>query len=460
MKCVAIASLLSATAVLAAPAHSEWPKYCGNLSMTGTAQAAGILSTKTAPFYTLLWKAKLGGPVASQPTIAGDLVYIGDWSGTEWALDVTTGATFAQASLGTTNAPQCDPSTIGITSSAAVSNGVLYVAGGDDAFYALDAQTLEVLWRRSLGDNSADGGYYGWSSPAVAGAKVLQGVASNCDDPFVTGRVVGLDLFTGDSVRVAWMIEPDWPHNATGSGVWTSPAVDDASGDIFVTTGSAYEIEDGNSYSILRIDLGTMEIQEAWKLADADPNADADWGTSPTLFNDSIGNQLVGAGQKDGHYYAFSRHGLVNGPVWKTELANGGSCPLCSDGILSTAAFDGTRLYAGSGRPPAAEDGALGAVYALNPDDGSILWRHTFPAPVIAPISYANGVVFTAVGKTVVALDAATGGTLWKASTAAMCVGGIAVTDRGIVFGDLAGNLYAYAIPPDLTTKVRAVRGR
>src|SRR5260370_11708563 len=109
MKCVAIVSLLSATAVLAAPAHSEWPKYCGNLSMTGTAQAAGILSTKTAPFYTLLWKAKLGGPVASQPTIAGDLVYIGDWSGTEWALDVTTRATFARTGRDTTNPPQCVP---------------------------------------------------------------------------------------------------------------------------------------------------------------------------------------------------------------------------------------------------------------------------------------------------------------------------------------------------------------
>src|SRR5258708_35957188 len=125
MKRVAIASLLPATAVLAAPAHSEWPKYCGNLSMTGTAQAAGILSTKTAPFYTLLWRARLGGPVASQPTIAGDLVYIGDWSGTEWALDVTTGATVAPTRLGTSTAPQCDPSTIGITSSTAVSDCVL-----------------------------------------------------------------------------------------------------------------------------------------------------------------------------------------------------------------------------------------------------------------------------------------------------------------------------------------------
>src|SRR5205807_6730659 len=146
----------------------------------------------------------------------------------------------------------------------------------------------------------------------------------------------------------------------------------------------------------------------SWKLIDADPNADADWGTSPTLFVDSSGNQLVGAGQKDGHYYAFKRRAIANGPIWKSELAHGGACPQCADGILSTAAYDGVRLYVGTGRPIDGDDNDVGAVYALNPDDGSILWQHYFSAPVIAPMSYANGVVFTAVGMSAVALDAAT----------------------------------------------------
>lgn len=457
----ALASLLSATAALAAPAHSEWPKYCGNLSMTGTAQSAGNLSRTTAPFFTPLWTAKLNGPIASQPTIARDKVYIGDWSGTEWALDADTGVTLAQTSLGTTTMPQCDPSTIGITSSAAVDNSLVYVAGGDDAFYALDAETLDVVWRQSLGDNSANGGYYGWCSPAVAGSRVLQGISSNCDDPFIPGRLVGLDLYNGEAVDETLMIEPQGSYYSIGAGIWTSPAVDEANHDVFVTTGSAYELADGESYSILRLDLDTLEIRDRWKLTDETAALnDADWGTSPTLFTDSAGNALVGAGQKDGHYYAFARHHLADGPAWTATLAQGGACPLCADGILSTAAFDGSRLYVGTGRPLNVGDGSIGAVFALNPDNGFVLWEHHFDAPVIAPMSYANGVVFTAVGQRAVALDATNGRLLWEGKTAAMCVGGVAITDRGIVFGDLAGNLYAYAIPQVLPPKLRVVRTR
>ena len=198
--------------------------------------------------------------------------------------------------------PQCFPSQIGITSTATVWNGNLYLAGGDDAFYALDAQTLDVIWRHSLGDNSASGGYYGWCSPVVDGSKVLQGVSSNCDDPFVPGRLVGLDLFDGTTKSEAALVTPDPSHDPTGSGVWTSPAVDQAARDIFITTASANQLDDGYAYSIVRVDRDTLVIQEAWKITDVNQADDPDWGTSPTLFNDSNNRQPVGAGQKNGRY--------------------------------------------------------------------------------------------------------------------------------------------------------------
>src|SRR6202030_1476492 len=102
--------------------------------------------------------------------------------------------------------------------------------------------------RHSLGDNSASGGYYGWWSPAVDGSKVLQGVSSNCDDPFVPGRLVGLDLFDGSMKSQTALITPDYPHDSTGSGVWTSPAIDQAARDIFITTASANQLDDGYAY--------------------------------------------------------------------------------------------------------------------------------------------------------------------------------------------------------------------
>src|SRR4051812_6485264 len=101
-------------------AASDWPKYRANLEMTGVAAAAGPLSPETAPLLRPRWITALGGPIAAEPTVAGGKVYVGDWSGYEWAVSVDDGSVLAQADLGTTTASQCEPSTIGITSSAVV----------------------------------------------------------------------------------------------------------------------------------------------------------------------------------------------------------------------------------------------------------------------------------------------------------------------------------------------------
>ena len=430
---------------------SDWPKYCANLELTGVAPSGGWISPTTAGSLSVRWIAHLRGPIASSPAVASGVVYVGDWSGREYALAINDGHLIASADLGTTTAPQCDPSTLGITSSPAISHGTVFVAGGDDSFYALDASTLEISWKKALGNTAQ--GYYGWSSPAVSGGRVIQGVSSNCDDPFVAGRVVALDTASGNTIEDEYLVQPEWPYDSTGSGVWTSPAVDLNRAAIFVTTGSALDVHDGRSYSIVRLPLQGFRVVDEWQI-DTDGTEDSDWGSSPTLFHDGNGRMLVGAGQKDGRYYAFDRDDLAAGPVWKTSLAVGGPCPLCGDGTLSTAAFDGHRLYVGSGKRAGAS--ALGSVVALDPTTGNVLWRHAVQAPVIAPISYANGVVFTTAGKHGIALDAATGELLWDFGTKAMCVGGIAITDEGIFFGDFSGTLYAFAVPQ--LTRLRAAR--
>jgi outer membrane protein assembly factor BamB len=180
-----------------------WPKYCGTPSMSGTPTGRSPIDAASAAALTPAWRTKLNGPVASSPSILYNRLYIGDWSGTENLIDTRNGTILATADLGQTHAPQCQPDTLGITSSAAIVGNRVYLAGGDDAFYALDANTLGVVWRKSLGDNSASGGYYGWSSPAVAGNRVLQGVASNCDHPFVQGRLVAMDPVTGTETASA-----------------------------------------------------------------------------------------------------------------------------------------------------------------------------------------------------------------------------------------------------------------
>lgn len=447
-----VLALISTSAVAQ---HSDWPKYCGNMELTGVAQSGGLLSVATAGTLHPLWTVQLGGPIASSPTLVGDQLYVGDWTGFEYALDADLGLVQATADLGTTTNQHCEPATIGITSAATVAGNALYVAGGDDSFYALDASTLRPLWKQQLGDNSERGGYYGWCSPVVVEGNVLQGVSSNCDDPFVVGQVVSLDSRSGRIVDAAALITPEWPRYAAGAGVWTSPAVDMDARKVFVATGSAPSADDGLSFAMVRLSLDHLDVEDYWKLA-ASATEDADWGSSPTLFVDDAGQQLVGAGQKDGSYYAFRRTDLASGPIWIAPLARGGACPLCSDGILSTAAFDGSRLYVGTGQP-LASPASLGSVSALDPATGHLLWQTPLDAPVIAPISYANGVVFTTAGNHALALDAENGHMLWSFETEANCVGGIAITDRGIFFGDLSGRLYAFGANA-VSTRTRVLR--
>ena len=428
-------------------ARNDWTKYCGSLSMNGVAAGEHVLSARSVRGLTLLWSRTLDGSIASAPSVARGKVYVGDWGGREWALDADTGEVLASVNLGRTVVDHCNPPNLGVTSSPAIEGNVLYLAGGDDGFYALDADTLAQKWRRSLGDNSPEGGYYGWCSPAVAGGKVLQGVASDCDQPFPPGKLVAMDPATGEISAVASFV----PDGLVGGGVWTSPAVDLENRKIFVTTGSAHAFTDGDAFSILRLDLDTLLVEDRWKLNTGDsPYWDADWGSSPTLFTDAEGRLLVGAGQKDGGYYAFVRSDLAAGPVWVAPVAIGGEVPQAGEGTLSTAAFDGKTLYVGGGSPPTSSDpAAAGAVSAVAPDDGRILWIRTFPGPVLAPVSFANGVVFGVGGRTVAAFDAASGETLWSFRMDAWGFGGIAVARGHLYVGDLSGRLYAFGIPVD-----------
>ena len=443
--------LVTATALAAPPRTRRvstpatgWPKYCGTASMSGTPIGHSSLSPDTVSRLNLAWATPLNGPIASAPSVLRNTLYIGDWGGIESAIDVRNGNVIARADLGRTQAPQCTPSTLGITSSAAIDNGVVYVAGGDDAFYALDAETLAVIWRHSLGDNSASGGYYGWSSPVVVNDRILQGVASNCDNPFVQGRLVSLDRATGEETASADFIG----NGGIGNGVWTSPAVDLENRKVYVTTASGLNYFDELGYAIVRLDLDLMSVEDNWKVDLGDDNQwDADWGSSPTLFTDSNGKQLVGAGHKDGHYYAFERANLSGGPLWAAEVARQGEVPQSGDGTLSTAAFDGKRLYVGGGTPPGVIDPLVhGSVVAIDPASGEIVWRRLFPGPIIAPVSTVNGVVFAAGGNLIEAMDASSGKVLWSYRTQETLYGGIAIAGDMIFVGDLSGTLYAFRI--------------
>src|SRR5207247_5516160 len=109
-----------------------------------------------------------------------------------------------------------------------------------------------------------------------------------------------------------------------------------------------------------------------------------DWSTTPTLFKHRDGRTLVGAAAKNGYYYAFDANAIGNGPIWKVRVAVPGECPQCGEGSISSSAYAYDTLYVAGGFTNVNGVEAGGAVRALDPSTGRILWVHPTAGPIFA----------------------------------------------------------------------------
>jgi outer membrane protein assembly factor BamB len=162
------------------------------------------------------------GTIGSSAIVSNGTVYVGSWDGYEYALDESTGALKWKTFLGITTAPTCFPPVAGVTSSATVDNGVVYLGGGDSYLYALDAVTGAVLWRIFTGDNRAAGGHYNWSSPLIYNGYAYIGISSFGDCQLEQGQLWQVDLNTHQVVHTFDAV----PSGQVGGGIWGSPAID------------------------------------------------------------------------------------------------------------------------------------------------------------------------------------------------------------------------------------------
>ena len=221
---------------------------------SGSSPGDTVLSPANAGQLAKLWSFKTGGVVAASATVVGGIVYVGSWDGYEYALDAATGALKWKTFLGITNAPNCSPPSLGVSSAATVSGGVVYVGGGDSFWYALDAGTGSVLWRVFTGDNSAASGHYNWSSPLIYNGFAYVGVASLGDCPLVQGQLLKVSLSTQQVVATFNLV----PNGQVGGGIWTSPAVDSLTNTIYMTTGTVANTTQTLSQAIVAVDATTM----------------------------------------------------------------------------------------------------------------------------------------------------------------------------------------------------------
>lgn len=154
----------------------------------------GALVALDARTGAVRWRVDLPA-TESSPLVAGELVWIGDWSGDVSAFTARTGRrrwTFHADAA--------------VKSSASLAGGRLYVATYGGHLYALDPWTGRELWRASVQPRLGGGGRF-YSTPAVAHGRVYLGSTD--------GKIYAYGARTG---RLRWSF-------STGGYVYGSPAV-------------------------------------------------------------------------------------------------------------------------------------------------------------------------------------------------------------------------------------------
>ncbi|HEY3831147.1 MAG TPA: PQQ-binding-like beta-propeller repeat protein, partial [Acidimicrobiia bacterium] len=433
-----------ASAAVSAPAvsavtYQDWPMFLQNSSRTA-ATVDPNLTAAEAPLLKLKWSLRAGGPIAASASVVGTSAYVGAWDGDEYAVNTNTGAVIWKQFIGQDVDANCAPETLGVTSTATVVNGVVYVGGGDGYWYALDAGTGAVLWKVFTGDTSQ--GYYNWSSPLIVGNDAYIGTASNCDEPLTRGSLLKLDLTTHTVVATYYFVPP----GQIGGGVWTSPTYDATTNTVFVSTGTLDDPSQTQSQALVALDATTLAYKSSWQLPAFQAIGDADWGATPTLITDPAGDQLLAAANKNGILYVLDRNNLAAGPVWEHQIAIPGACPTCGDGSISSGVFANGVLYYAGGHALQNGHGSGGSISAFDPATGNLLWTRQTDSSIIGAPAYVSGMVAYAEGSTFEVVDATNGKLLYSYALHATVVAAVSLARSQFYVGGLDGGLYAFGL--------------
>ena len=392
------------------------------------------------------WIFTTEGDVWATPAVAGDTLYVPDAAGNLFAIDRRNGSVRWQRKVADYTGVPNDIS----RNTPAVAGDTLILGdqGGRQAagasVFAVRRSTGEKLWSTKVEDHIAA---VITQSPVVFGDTVFVGVSSLEENyaastpgyPCCSFRGSMLALNKNDG-RVLWktsMLPPADVAGYSGGAVWGStPVIDARRNTVYINTGNNYTVpkeilecqllgtpelakacvegvphsNENHFDAMLALDMRTGAIKwarsmvpfDSWNISCVfrvpgnegnctNPHGeDFDFGQGPTLFTvRSRGGregqaeaqrgggvrQLLGAGQKSGVYWAVNPDdGSV---VWSTQVGPGGSL----GGMEWGSAIDGTRIYVAiannQGKPWNMSDGTMttsGFWSALDPATGAILW--------------------------------------------------------------------------------------
>src|ERR1700756_2517367 len=409
--------------------HSgEWRIAGQNLSNTWSQPAEHAISPSNVTGLNPKWVFTTGGDVSATPTVDGDAVYFPDWGGNLFAVKKDSGHLIwshkisdydgvAGAISRVSPAVDHDQLIIGdILSSKQVHNGANVIS--------VDRETGALRWITQVETHPAA---IITGSPVVFDGVIYIGVSSS-EESLATnpsypccsfrGSIVALDANSGG---ILWKTF-DMPDNNgqtnqySGGAVWQPAAIDPKRGTLFIGTGNNYTVPadvvacqnatptanctapDDFFDAALGLDLKTGQVKWSKKLQGFDtwtvacitssgPNPNCPVPSSPDFDLGGSGPNLVGNivgfGQKSGIFWALNPD---NGSIlWSTPVGPGASL----GGIEWGTATDGKRIYVAISNSdllpytlvPSGQQITWGAWSALDVATGKILWQTADPTP-------------------------------------------------------------------------------
>lgn len=451
------ASLTSYTAAAASktsppPSNTSstaWATYQHDNAHTGFQPSDPAINASSVGTLAPKWIFRANDSISSQAIAANGLIYWGSWDGLEHATNPVTGTDVWTTYLGDETKTDCSPPHLGVASSATVAtmkiNGtrepVLFVGGGNGSYYALNANTGQVIWSRNFG--SPQNGYFSWSSPTLFNSSIYVGIASIGDCPLVPGELVKLNAANGAQQAVFATTPPGCP----GAGIWSTPTVDPATGDVYATTAT-----DGGGFcgqpepyaqAMLQF-TKNLSLIAAWKPPQSQQIIDGDFGGTPTLFSATINGvtvPMVGAANKNGIYYAFNRTNIGTGPVWETQPIS------TSDDTIASSAWDGSALYVAGHNTVINGTSCESNIRAIDPSTGTFLWSDCLSGGgAEGAVTAIPGVVFEGLGSILYGLSSTTGQVLFQFQDTSFhwFFSPAMISNGGLYIGNSDGNFYKF----------------
>ena len=410
----------------------DWPTWGRTVERSFSSDCDTEISPATVGGLRQDWFFTTDDAVTATPAVVDGTVYVGDWSGRFYAIDLDTG----ELDWSFTAEPHPPVYAGQIVGSATVADvggtRTVYVPSGE-TLYALRADDGEVRWQRALGRPEGDDDPTEIeSSPAVAEGLVIVGTDVHNSPVGTAAGVVALDASTG-ARRWTTTTAPTSGEGGTAAGcgdVWGSPSVDVDRRLVFVGTGNCETVEGWGdaSEALLALDLDTGE--RVWTYQPHEQNLDdLDFAGAPNLF--AIGDRdVVGLGNKDAAYHVVDRG--TGEPVWQRQVTEPGvpeeGANYSFGGFIGPTAHADGRVIGGTAV------GGSPHLHALDAETGEILWQQGEAGPTFAAALEVGGVVFLGgTDYTLRAVHAATGEVLWSQVMQGAVSGGAVVAGDHLV---------------------------